>query len=551
MAAVTLWDLERTLDPFVAAQVYNNEYNPLTRLPEEVLLRILHYASEDVVALFCLRRVSRTFRRLVDEPSLWLRHDMLPTHSSSPLFLTENISSLPRHLSNRLRKHLRDDELCDNCKISLGYPVRGQPDNRFLRMIRNLGANPSRNDQFRCKFRSLIDNTLRMCIPCGEQHDMHAFSRRDHWFFNWFFKGFFKAVPRVCLGYEGAVKLCDDVQIQWEDLEEQISQWREWRDTEPLDWQACLDSFSKGFFRAMPRVCLGYEGAVKLCDHVQIRWEDIEEHISQWRDQKPLDWEACLDSFSKVCEHPSHDTRCTSDGALTWPRARLRRGGPPWFNIGFQVTLSLEWEPHSGIEAFTPTPHKDRWARASELRALFRRQRDGPADTLFPSYPSDPLPEMACFGPTAWPTPCTCVYYEMGGTETPEKATPTESTVLLDDLLPFQCSASHQHNRGYGTGRNDQVVDISSHFPLDGSERRCLVTSYKRDIFLFSSVGVGKIRPSHAWFHAMDPETYPHPSAAHVLPECKDRKCMNYYRGPAANPCRMLVHRGDWRGHYR
>lgn len=52
---LTLYGLQRYMDPLIAAQVYNNRSCPLNRLPEELLLNILNFLDDDAITLHCLR----------------------------------------------------------------------------------------------------------------------------------------------------------------------------------------------------------------------------------------------------------------------------------------------------------------------------------------------------------------------------------------------------------------------------------------------------------------------------------------------------------------
>ncbi|KAJ5025195.1 hypothetical protein J3E73DRAFT_413121 [Bipolaris maydis] len=61
-----LHKLQCNMDPFIAAQTYNSRFCPLTsRLPDELLLCVLDFLSDDVVTLSCLRIVSRKFFHMV------------------------------------------------------------------------------------------------------------------------------------------------------------------------------------------------------------------------------------------------------------------------------------------------------------------------------------------------------------------------------------------------------------------------------------------------------------------------------------------------------
>jgi hypothetical protein len=161
------------------------------------------------------------------------------------------------------------------------------------------------------------------------------------------------------------------------------------------------------------RFCLSRRGAVQLCEHVNIHWTAIEDHITRWQEERrnpstpgdPSDWAGCLDGFNVECQHSGHDTRCMSEEAPTWPRARLKSG--PWHLNS--LLLVLEWTPHGGFEAFTPTPDDDSY-RASELRSMFVKYRQGPARFLLPAIAKNPVPEMTSFDPFNR----TSIYHETG-----------------------------------------------------------------------------------------------------------------------------------------
>ena len=68
---LTLCELQRTIDPLMAVQIYNSRLCPLiSRLPEELLLCILDYLCDDVIALQCLRIVSRIFLQILNSQSV-------------------------------------------------------------------------------------------------------------------------------------------------------------------------------------------------------------------------------------------------------------------------------------------------------------------------------------------------------------------------------------------------------------------------------------------------------------------------------------------------
>ncbi|KAK5656481.1 hypothetical protein OQA88_4864 [Cercophora sp. LCS_1] len=69
--------------------------------------------------------------------------------------------------------------------------------------------------------------------------------------------------------------------------------------------------------------CIGRHGAVRLCEHVNISWADMEPYLSRWQ-QYPYEGQASLDGFSVECRDPSHDIRCRAEYPPTWPRASLK-----------------------------------------------------------------------------------------------------------------------------------------------------------------------------------------------------------------------------------
>jgi hypothetical protein len=268
---------------------------------------------------------------------------------------------------------------------------------------------------------------------------------------------------------------------------------------------------------------------VKLCEHVQINWASIRGHISDWQQRRPGDWQACLDSFSIECHDPSHDMRCTAEEAPTWPRARLRIVSISNPDL---VVLSLEWAPHSGLDALTATA--DARLPASDLRALFRKFRQGPAGFLFPSNRPGHFPELMCFyrvdGSGHF------VHYETGDNKKPPS--PTIKTPISQSPLRFALNRRY-YSRCYGLGQNGQKAVIEIHCPRGiskSSNSTCLIVTYQCDILVCKTTDRTKINPTHEWLHAMDPDTYPHPQASHVRPLCRDETCMNYYQTRRASP---------------
>lgn len=459
---------ESQIDPLVAAQLHNLEKCHLTRLPEELLLCILHQIGNDVVALRCLRRVSQIFRRLSYDNAVWGRVKA-PDWCRDSDFITETTSRLTNDEQMLLKRRLQTDGMCKDCKLWCDVHVPGwvawamQAIN--LDIIRQM---PWRHE---CKFHSA--GPRLNCHGCGTRQNIQNFAK---------------------------------------------SEWARYN---------------------MNRRCLGRQGAVQLCEHVHIMWQDIEKHFDEWEMRKPgtwepQDWQACLEGFVIECNDPIHDRRCVADGSPTWPRASLRAGTTK----RNAVLLSLEWSSHSGIDM--PTRNETGRYHAEDLRALFRRNRQGAAEILFPSHHANPLPEMACFRSGE----CDCVYYETGKDEPIDDGKESRDGLVAWFRAHYPSLVDSGHVHSTFRGNPDlwiEDVRVNRHQPTRG-DASCLVTTYGRQFFLFNrrDRGTKRMNPGHAWFHAMDPETYPRPDTLD-LPFCNRKDCMNYFRRSKVSRCGSLA----------
>jgi hypothetical protein len=293
------------------------------------------------------------------------------------------------------------------------------------------------------------------------------------------------------------------------------------------------------------RLCLGRQGAVRLCEHVAISWSTIEDHLDNWRSkQTPRGgWPACLADFKVECRHPSHETSCSFKETPIWPRARLRDSRRHLTPV---VVLVLEWTPHRSVGAFVRGPQGR--PLAAQLRSLFQgyRQQGQPAEFLMPAHLGQ-LPEMVCFDPSN----CRCLHYETGNhDEDPESGRaadcggPPQDAANLG-FLSRDCPRRHSHRMDIDLYRQcDRVVEMRQHWPRRGPETSpCLITTYRHKVVVCDDMMAWrkgsrrtKLHPTHEWFHAMDPDTYP-PPPGHEPPPCKDRGCMNYYKRSRSFTC--------------
>ena len=318
-------------------------------------------------------------------------------------------------------------------------------------------------------------------------------------------------------------------------------------------------------------VCLGRQGAVQLCEHVHIPWATVEACFGAkaWGQGQPA---SGSDGNKKSerndegivvaeCRHPSHDihrcalalpkkddddvddrkTQADAETSMsTWPTARIVVGGGRKKHLRSDwIYLRLEWTPHSRIPTGTTTAMTE-----DELHCVFHSYRNsGPtAACLVPAYPGAVhLPEMVCFG-------------SMFRGRTTNKDNKVQDPVSLDQesspVLP-PAPADNNHHRLLGKEfirsecnqqKAHRVYHVMHHHGEEqeptkeptASSSRCLATHYIREIMVGKVEGIerGPFNPTHAWFHAMDPDTYPRRFSSHTLPECRDETCTNYYKRP-------------------
>lgn len=463
-----LHSLQRTMDPLIASQAYNNRFCPLTRLPEELLIKVLNFLRGDDVTLCCLRVTSRTFLRLLhDKSAFWTKPILV-----SPYW------SLEYGLRLQFLRLLKRDGRCENCKRWNDANVRYSHDPCKFRGSWLRGYPRS----FGCEYRH-YEYGRPHCSACDTDHDICQFPLAYQRPPQTHYLG-----SRVCLGQQGLVQLCEHVHISWAGIKTHIDDWRR---------QRLLQHGEGG---EEPR------GAATAEDN----------------------WQACLDSFSIECHDPTHDVRCTATGAPTWPRARLGTGSSLSRKVADIVVLYLEWTPHGRLDALVPSP--DGRIRASELRAMFQRfRRLGPADILYPRGRPEALPEMACFthsfpiyykmeegdgreeggqnippppSPSPLPPPTSRYYQSLSGRDNSRRLNirPHYPNGASDTSLTSQCLIVN-YQRGINVCKTTALTDPAV-----------------------------KLVPSDQWLHAMDPLSYPHQQARQFRPQCRDESCTNYYR---------------------
>ncbi|KAK3353853.1 hypothetical protein B0T25DRAFT_221906 [Lasiosphaeria hispida] len=218
---LVLQRLERTMDPLIAAQIYNRDYSPIYRLPTELLLLVIDncMASGDQLVSEYLRRVSRRFRLLIDNH--FLKSDPFKFTIDNPdprIYLKRKLEFIPR---------IQGDGLCAKCKLH-----RDSFRPRYTNRVRVLYF---RECEFGGGFDMLggpLGRPKLHCGGCGAHHHKATFAALE--------QGKSKR-RRQCLGRQGSVRLCDHVSLYWHVIERHITDWQQ--RGSPGGWEGCFDDF--------------------------------------------------------------------------------------------------------------------------------------------------------------------------------------------------------------------------------------------------------------------------------------------------------------------
>lgn len=511
--AAGLGECENSVDPLLAARAQNKIFSLLLRLPDEILLAIIRFIQSDILSIYCLRRVCRRLRCIIDDKtlksgSLWVpqmsqrcTHMLHPDRFTSKENTHTDMLWLPPQWDaiQKFKAIIRKDTLCVPCQTA-----------HRENMLPN-----------RCAFEERPARYIH-CGGCGSHHARNAFSYKQ-------------------------------------------------RQKQPGD-----------------RICIGREGELRLCEHMSIKWADIEAHLVASR--RKGSFLKAVSDFHVVCKHPSHNFPCKSTSRvapseascndytrpcarLHWDAKRIDDYYQPWTSLW----LVMCWKPFSSSKILTMRGNGN--IEATKLRELFREYGKNAARYIVPGPSQNHLPEMLCFDPDK----CGHILYRNG--ETPldtnhERLCTPHLSSENGPVTSTEVAFDEDHNdasRFAGLGWTDHYVEFceargqSGIYVYECDEKhnsedltRCLMTSYRRTILL------GEINyhhpkpsnPSHQWFHAIDQGSYPSIQAeggwlwskamsyfqvdeAKSRPRCQDTACRNYYQSPGPwheydmhSPCR-------------
>ena len=174
---------KKKMHPLIAAAYYNRTKNPLCRLPDGVLVRVMRLL--DPVSLECLRRCSRIFLRLF--PAACASADDFSTATTSNRNFPWPTSQLKLKPDERARflSLMARDWYCHDC-----LSARRMPD---------------WHERFHAATRVYMH-----CSGCRVDHPACLFSIKQRRHSPW--------SNRICIGHEGRVRLCEHETVSWPEV---------------------------------------------------------------------------------------------------------------------------------------------------------------------------------------------------------------------------------------------------------------------------------------------------------------------------------------------
>jgi hypothetical protein len=295
------------------------------------------------------------------------------------------------------------------------------------------------------------------------------------------------------------------------------------------------------------RLCIGHEGHLRICDHLTLKWREIESTAKRLLDLD-VDREARI--LHRVCGSASHipahhgfDSSHTLNQNIH-PVVSLVRRGPPRRGC---IEVEVEWDGHMDLG---PALQRHGQITPAILRQELDSFRQGTAEFLAPEIPPGRLAEMSCFDPNR----CGCLAYPGQ-----DKLSHRWQLAPLERIWQPTCRAQPTrhllcwgtysgHEKGGAATKQPQTnghltrvvllqrfADGQSTIDVEANQcssgKSCLRMIYRRSITVIP-LGHEPGLVSRGWFQALDPDSY-------LLREdlesfgvlwCSHEGCRNYYR---------------------
>lgn len=509
-ALAELSEIPDSMDPLLAAAARNKEFSLLLKLPDEILLTILHLLQSDIRDIYYIRRVCRKLRSLTHDhtldPKLFLKNTTSKgSHMLHPdkFLVMENtrmpFGRLPWHSLEGFEAIIRKQTLCEPCQAAYR---EGMLPNGCVFMER-----PAANIH---------------CAGCNSHHTGNAFSHTQR-----------QREPqdRVCIGREGKLRLCEHVSIGWADIEAYLV-----ASAAKHDFFEAVSDFHivckhpshnftcKSTSRLAPSEA-SCNDHTRPCARLQLEKDWVLHHTQRWTSLSlVLCWKPY--SSSKILTAPEN-------GQIEATRLR-ELFGEFGKNAARYIVPGPSQNTMPEMLCFDP----------DKCGHILYRNGERPQDT-----PAERL--------------CTP---HLSGTNRNSPVTATEIALDEDhqDASRFTGLGWTDHYVEFNEARGQSGIYVYECDEKHNSQdpARCIMTSYRRTILLgqINRHLPGALNPSHQWFHAIDQDSYPSIQGeggfwARVMayfdrtesrPRCRDTACRNYFQSPGPwhehnmhSPCRV------------
>lgn len=486
-----------SMDPLLAAAAHNKEFSPLLKLPDEILMAILHFLEPDIRDIYYIRRVCRKLRFMAYD------HTLKPV-----LFLTRPFSK-GSHMLHHDKFHGRENNR-GPFGILPWYSVPG-----FQATIRKQTLCEPCQTAHRegmlpngCVFMETPRLYIH-CAGCNSHHTRYAFSHTQRQK---------KPLDRVCIGREGTLRLCEHVSIGWADIEAHLA----------------ASSRQRDFSKAVSDFHV-------MCPHPS--------HKFACKSTSRLaPSEASCNDHTRPCARLQLDGSPTLHHSDRWTSVSLVLCWKPY------SSSKILTAPENGqIEA---TRLRELYGEFGKNAARFIVP--GPSQNTTPEmlcfdldkcghilYRNGERPQATSSELLGTP--------HASGRSINSPVTATEIALDEDhqDASRFTGLGWTDHYVEFNEARGQSGIYVyecdEKHDGQDST--RCLLTSYRRTILLgqIDPHHRGTLNPSHQWFHAIDQDSYPSIQAtpggiwARVMayfdktksrPRCRDTACRNYFQSP-------------------
>lgn len=278
------------------------------------------------------------------------------------------------------------------------------------------------------------------------------------------------------------------------------------------------------WWKGSTRVCIAHEGYIRACQHVVIRWSDIE----SWVAQNGLDdtgEQQFLIPWTSICQERCHGFQCdrsTWCNGINLSIAKIQRG---------RISLEIAWVAH------VATPSRASAVPTAEtMRQIVESTHQDAAQFLVPQLSHGGCsPLMAAVGPNR----CSCLQYA-GHDKLDWQLSPLkdeEDSCRTDpELNLFSQTRRYRWTPYHHVGIYAPYVEgdfrYRQHFFgfISSCECTAIEILYRRTV----DIGFDQAaphRPSVGWYRAIEPESYGLAmdcDSRHVL-WCPDTSCKNYY----------------------